>query len=62
MIAEKIGNVGKILLNLSKDKNNQHIVKLLERAGYELLDASDTARNLENSLVIPQKSREARDV
>lgn len=62
MIAEKIENVGKILLNLSKNKNNQHIVKLLERAGYELLDASDTARNLENSLVIPQKSREARDV
>ena len=55
MIAEKIENVGKMLLKLSKGNNNQHLEKLLQIASQELLDASNTARNLENNLIIPQK-------
>ena len=55
MIAEKIENVGKMLLNLSKSNNYQDVVKILQIAGQELLDASYAARNLENNLIIPQK-------
>ena len=55
MIAEKIENVGKMLLDLSKSDNNQSVQSVrsfLQIAVQELMDASNSVRNLEKNLIV----------
>jgi len=57
MIAEKIENVGKMLLDLSKSDNNQSVRSFLQIAVQELMDASNSVRNLEKNLIVPGKAQ-----